>query len=177
MGDVQPVGFSYNEYSIAITWSRAPDKEISMTVRSCEEKDLPAVVDLITQLAEVSSVTKEFQLDQFQAMFKKMKALPDMYANYVYDSHGRVTGFISVVFYMTFFHRVGTAQVNELVVDRNCRGEGIGQALMQAAELESRRRGMDELEVGTEQDNLPAQEFYRKYGFNEEYILFGMEFE
>jgi ribosomal protein S18 acetylase RimI-like enzyme len=148
-----------------------------MSVRPCEEKDLPEVVGLITQLAEVSNYDKEFQLNEFSRIFRKMAALPEVYENYVYESNGKVAGFISVVFYMTYFHRVGTAQVNELVVDDNFRGQGIGQALMKAAEQEARRRGMDELEVGTEQENLPAQQFYRKYGFDEEYILFGMEFE
>jgi GNAT superfamily N-acetyltransferase len=147
-----------------------------MTVRPCEDKDLPDVVELITQLAEVSTGGKEFQVNSFRKMFQKMEALPEMYANYVYESDGKVAGFISVVFYMTFFHRVGTAQVNELVVDKHSRGQGIGQALMQAAEQEARRRGMDELEVGTEQENLSARQFYRKYGFDEEYVLFGMEF-
>jgi ribosomal protein S18 acetylase RimI-like enzyme len=148
-----------------------------MAVRTCEEKDLPAVVGLITQLAEVSKIEKEFQLNQFRKMFQKMAELPDIYSNYVYETNGKVTGFISIVFYMTFFHRVGTAQVNELVVDDHFRGQGIGQALMQAAELEARQRGMDELEVGTEKENQAAQQFYRKYGFDEEYILFGMEFD
>jgi ribosomal protein S18 acetylase RimI-like enzyme len=150
---------------------------MKMSVRLCENNDLPEVVGLITQLAEVSRIEKEFQLKNFRTMFQKMVEQPDMYANYVYESNGKVTGFISIVFYMTFFHRVGTAQVNELVVDKQSRGQGIGQALMQTAEQEARRRGMDELEVGTEQGNLSAQAFYRKYGFDEEYILFGMEFE
>jgi ribosomal protein S18 acetylase RimI-like enzyme len=148
-----------------------------MAVRICEEKDLPDVVGLITQLAEVSRVEKEFQLNQFRKMFQKMAEQPEIYSNYVYETNGKVTGFISIVFYMTFFHRVGSAQVNELVVDDYFRGQGIGQALMQAAEQEARQRGMDELEVGTEKENLAAQKFYRKYGFDEEYVLFGMEFD
>ncbi len=106
-----------------------------MAVRPCEEKDLPDVVGLITQLADVSSIEKEFQVAAFRKIFQKMAALPDVYANYVYESDGKVAGFISVVFYMTFFHRVGTAQVNELVVDDHYRGQGIGQALMQAVEV------------------------------------------
>jgi ribosomal protein S18 acetylase RimI-like enzyme len=148
-----------------------------MTIRPCEEKDLPEVVGLIVQLAEVSNITKEFQLNSFRKMFLKMAEYPEIYANYVYESNGKVTGFISVVFFLTFFHRVGTAQVNELVVDKQYRGKGIGQVLMQTVEQEARRRGMDELEVGTESENLSAQQFYRKYGFDEEYVLFGMEFE
>jgi ribosomal protein S18 acetylase RimI-like enzyme len=148
-----------------------------MTVRPCEEKDLTTVVNLITQLADVASGGKDFDLQRFHDLFLQMTAKPETYANFVYEDEGKVVGFLSEVFYMTFYHRVGTAQVNELVVDDSYRGKGIGHALMKAAEEEARRRKMDELEVGTERENLKAQEFYRKYGFDEEYILFGMEFE
>lgn len=148
-----------------------------MAVRPCEEKDLPVVLDLITQLADVATGGKDFDINHFCELFSKMSARPDAYANYVYDVNGNVAGFLSMVFYMTFFHRVGTAQVNELVVADGYRGQGIGQALMKAAEEEAHKRGMDELEVGTEKENVKAQAFYRKYGFGEEYVLFGMEFE
>ncbi len=148
-----------------------------MTVRLCEEKDLPVVVNLITQLADVDTGGKDFDVVRFRDLFRKMSAQPDVYANFVYEVDGKVAGFLSMVFYMTFFHRVGTAQVNELVVADGYRGQGIGQALMKAAEDEARKRGMDELEVGTEKENVKAQAFYRKYGFDEEYVLFGMEFE
>ncbi len=146
-------------------------------IRRCEEKDMPAVVDLLTQLAEVATGGKEFDVDRFHDLFRKMTAQPDVYVNFVYDVNGKVAGFLSMVFYMTFFHRVGTAQVNELVVADGYRGQGIGQALMKAAENETRKRGMDELEVGTEKENVKAQAFYRTYGFDEEYVLFGMEFD
>jgi ribosomal protein S18 acetylase RimI-like enzyme len=36
---------------------------------------------------------------------------------------------------------------------------------------------MDEIEVGTEITNTKAQNFYKKTGFNEEYVLLGREFE
>ncbi len=148
-----------------------------MTVRPCEEKDLEAVVKLITQLAEVAEGVYNLDPDRFHNLFTKMSAFPETYTNFVYEDNGKVVGFLSEMFYMSFFHRVGTAQVNELVVDENYRGKGIGRALMKAAEEEARRRDMDELEVGTEQDNLNAQAFYREYGFDGEYILFGMEFD
>jgi GNAT superfamily N-acetyltransferase len=147
-----------------------------MSIRHCTDEDLPAVVNLITQLARVSGSEKRFELEQFKQIFDRMKLRPETYANFVYENDGKILGFLSMVFYATFFHRVGTAQVNELVVDENQRGQGIGQALMKAAEMEARHRGMDELEVGTERDNLAAQVFYRKFGFDEEYVLFGMEF-
>jgi GNAT superfamily N-acetyltransferase len=147
-----------------------------MSVRACFDKDLPAVVSLITQLARVSGSEKIFKLEQLKNILMIMNSQPETYANFVYEDDGKILGFLSMVFYATFFHRVGTAQVKELVVDENYRGQGIGQELMKAAEMEARHRGMDELEVGTESDNLAAQVFYRKFGFDEEYVLFGMEF-
>ena len=38
------------------------------------------------------------------------------------------------------------------------------------------RRGMYDIEVGTEKTNLKAIDFYKSIGFDEEYILLGREF-
>ena len=88
-----------------------------------------------------------------------------------------MAGFLSMIFYRTFFHRGGTALVNELVVDGQQRGLGLGQLLMQTAITEALARDMDEIEVGTEEDNQAVQAFYSRAGLNERYVLLGMEFE
>lgn len=41
----------------------------------------------------------------------------------------------------------------------------------------ARVRGMDEIEVGTERENSGAQRFYRRCGFDEEFVLLSKEFE
>ena len=69
------------------------------------------------------------------------------------------------------------ALINELVVSQAYRGRGIGQALVAKARDEALSRGMDEIEVGTEQDNLAARSLYQKCGFDQEYVLLGLEFE
>ncbi len=48
--------------------------------------------------------------------------------------------------------------------------------IREATRAEARRRGMDEIEVGTEKTNLAAQRFYRRVGFDEEYVLLGEDF-
>jgi ribosomal protein S18 acetylase RimI-like enzyme len=48
---------------------------------------------------------------------------------------------------------------------------------MQTAITEALARDMDEIEVGTEEDNQAAQAFYSRAGLNERYVLLGMEFE
>jgi ribosomal protein S18 acetylase RimI-like enzyme len=146
-------------------------------VRSCRSADLPAVLDLMQQLGEIAHSRTEYQLQGFEQMAREMDKYPEVYLNLVAECDGRVAGFLSLMFYKTFLHRVGTALINELVVDEKVRGAGIGGALLQRAKEEALARHMDELEVCTDRDNLAAQQFYRTHGFDGEYVLFGMEFE
>lgn len=84
--------------------------------------------------------------------------------------------FLSSVFYETPFHDKGTCLINELIVRKDRRGTGIGRALVEAVQAEARRRGMDEIQVGTEKTNLAAQRFYKRVGFDEEFVLLGEDF-
>ena len=134
-------------------------------IRVCRPDDLPAVRALLLQLVEVAEPAYDLQIDVMAGMFREMAALPDLYQNWVAEAGGEVAGFVSVVFYKTLFHRVGTALINELVVSRDLRGRGIGQALIRTVIDEARARGMDEVEVGTEQSNAAARRFYQRRGF------------
>ena len=147
-----------------------------INIRSCTQEDLPAVLELMQQLGEFAHSETEFNLDHFRRLFAEMSAAPAVYLNLVGEIDGQVCGFLSLVFYTSFFHKVGTALINELVIDRVRRGQGLGRRLIDAAISEARSRGLDEIEVGTEKSNLAAQQFYHNSGFSEEYILLGMEF-
>ena len=133
-------------------------------------------MELMQQLGEFAHGENHFHLGHFQRLFDEMNADPAAYHNLVCEIDGQVGGFVSLVFYCSFFHQVGTALINELVVDRNRRGQGIGRQMIEAAVYEARARSMDEIEVGTEVTNLAAQQFYNKNGFTEEFVLLGMEF-
>jgi len=148
----------------------------TLSVRLCLERDLPEIMRLFEQLAEATTSQPALEFENLVRLYAVMKKSPDFYLNLVAILEGRVVGFISIIFYKTLFHRGGTALINELVVDQDLRGKRIGAILVHEAKEEARLRGMDELEVATEGENLAAQGFYRKNGFTEEYILFGMEF-
>jgi ribosomal protein S18 acetylase RimI-like enzyme len=146
-------------------------------VRPCQAPDLPAVLNLLQQLSAVSQGEQPFALESVERSFAAMERLPEVYLTLVYELEDhRTAGFLSLIFYKTLFHAGGTAMINELVVDGALRGMGIGRHLLERAVQEARSRGMDEIEVGAEKFNLTAQHFYKKNGFNEEYVLLGMEF-
>lgn len=149
---------------------------VSLEIRRCESGDLPVVSELMKELSEVAHATVDFRLEAMERLFVEMVKAPETYLNLVAVLEGRVVGFASVIFYKTLFHEGGTALINELIVSRDLRGGGIGTALVQRAKGEAVARGMDEIEVGTERVNVAAQRFYRKRGFDEEFVLLGMEF-
>ncbi len=149
-----------------------PDIEI----RPCAAADLPAVAGLLRQLEEVAPSQTDFGPDRLAGLLAEMQAAPAFYDNLVACEGGQVVGFISAIYYRTLLHRGGSALINELVVDRARRGAGIGRLLIARVVAEARRRGLDEVEVSTETDNHPAAAFYHKCGFDEEYLLLGMDF-
>jgi ribosomal protein S18 acetylase RimI-like enzyme len=145
-------------------------------IRKCENKDLPEVINLLEQLSEIASAGDGFILEDIQKMHLEMEHFPQIYLNLVCEEDNGVIGFISLIFYKTYFHKGGTALINELIVDKKVRGLGVGRKLIENAILEAKNRGMDEIEVSTEKTNLAAQRVYKKAGFDEECFLFGMEF-
>ena len=145
-----------------------------VTVRLCTADDLPAIVLLMEELREVTR-GDEIHIRDVSKVFSEMERLPEVYLNLVAEVGGKVVGFISVIFYKTVFHKGGTALINELIVTQAERRKGIGKLLVQAVRDEAIKRGLDEIEVGTERTNEVAKGFYRKCGFDEEYVLLGMD--
>lgn len=144
-------------------------------IRAYTIQDLQDVLGLLHQLDEFTDSETTIEDDRLEELFAEMAAAPAFYTNLVCEIEGRAAGFLSIIFYRTPFHTGGTALINELIVDQDYRGRGLGQALIAHAIALARTRGMDEIEVGTEKSNLAAQKFYKKAGFDEEHVLLGMD--
>ncbi|AOT72473.1 GNAT family N-acetyltransferase [Geosporobacter ferrireducens] len=147
-----------------------------VAIRDCEDKDIKAVIGLLHELKTVANIDNDFPVGDLVKIFEELKMKPEIYLNLVAEIDEKIVGFISIIFYKTLFHKGGTALINELIIRSSYRGKGIGKLLIESAKEEAIKRGMDELEVGTEITNKEAQCFYKKCGFNEEYVLLGMEF-
>lgn len=100
----------------------------AIEIRPCELRDLPAVRDLMIQLSEAAHATHEFEPAVLEELFQRMARTPEIYLNLAAVAERRVVGFVSVIFYQTFFHRGGTALINELIVDREQRGTAASAA-------------------------------------------------
>jgi ribosomal protein S18 acetylase RimI-like enzyme len=147
-----------------------------IVIRPLEEGDIDAVMELLHQLTDFAHSIPKPDSRDVRRLYQAMIESPLTYKNFVACNDGIVLGFISVVYYISFLHKGGTALIKELIVSADFRNAGIGKALLQQAVTISQEDGMNEIEVGTERDNESAIAFYKRAGFDAEYILFGREF-
>ena len=186
-----------------MTVPSADRRPASLSVRPAGLGDAAAVARLLGKLAEQAHADHPITATRVTTYLRHCGSHPDMYVNCVAEAVGgraasgtgarkwagpvesadmgapggpAVVGFLSAVFYETPFHDKGTCLINELIVDADSRGSGVGRSLVETAKAEAKRRGMDEIEVGTEKTNLAAQRFYKRLGFDEEFVLLGQDF-
>jgi GNAT superfamily N-acetyltransferase len=88
---------------------------------------------------------------------------------------GCVVGFVNFTTRRTLIHPAPSDLIDELVVAPECRGQGIGEALVRAARDRCRGLGCCELEVSTPAANDGARRFYRRCGFDEGALLLEMD--
>jgi ribosomal protein S18 acetylase RimI-like enzyme len=98
---------------------------------------------------------------------------PDNYS-LVARCDGETADFINFTTRKTIMHTSSSGLIDELVVSRNRRGQGIGKKLVLAAADKCRELGCSEIEVSTEKSNRNARRFYKNIGFEENAVLLEM---
>jgi GNAT superfamily N-acetyltransferase len=142
-----------------------------------KNEHIEGVQKLIEQLDELYSTCHDISVETIKKTTINMIQLKDIYLNFIAMEGNKIVGFISTVFYKTFFHPGGTVLINELIVDNTFRGKGIGIKLIAKIKEIAKQRGMNEIEVGTTFNNKKAINFYKKVGLTDEGLLLGEELE
>jgi ribosomal protein S18 acetylase RimI-like enzyme len=144
-------------------------------VRDVTESDLPSIRPLIAELIATLEDPSNFDEDRAMANCRTLLARPDHHLLHARIGEA-VCGFVHLTTRQSILHGGPSGLIDELVVSRNFRGQGIGRLLMDAAVNRCRGLGCCEVEVSTERSNLQAQEFYRRCGFDDEGALFELHF-
>ena len=147
-----------------------------MPIRNWSIEDLLEINALLGKLSQSIGFDYHNNLNLLKNHFILMGQFPNFYSTYVYIVDDKIVGLVSIVFYSSALHRKGTALINELIVADGFRSKGIGSELLAYCINIAKQDGFDEVEVGTEKGNIRAIEFYKKNGFDKEYILLGKEF-
>lgn len=148
-----------------------------MLIREWKIDDLEGIIKLLYQMNEALDEDQVFVENNVAEHFIKMEKQKETYENYVIEEDHKIIGYMSLLFYRSIYHRKGTAQINELIIDHEHRNKGIGKELLLYGIRRAQERGMDEIEIGVEKENSKAIKFYKENGIEEEYLLLGKEFE
>jgi len=127
-------------------------------IRRARESDARAVTALLAQL--------DYPLEQEAVRSVLARVLADpAHVALVAEEDGAVVGFVNAHFRLQLHHLVPVGTIDELVVERDRRGQRIGEGLVEEVLEEARRRGADVMEVSTHNRRERAREFYRRCGF------------
>lgn len=140
------------------------------------EADLASIASLIAEL--LAAVDTPPNIDLRQAVDNCRALLKEAAHHILVAKQGGVAvGFIHVTMRRTVLHKRASGLIDELVVSRDFRSQGIGKRLLSAAVDTCRKLGCCEVEVSTEMTNVRARDFYKKCGFGEEGVLLEKHFD
>jgi glucosamine-phosphate N-acetyltransferase len=143
------------------------DGEImSIDIREATHHDAAAVVTLIRELAqenmEASPVSEAYVLSYLSTAGN---------AVLLAEEDGRLAGLLGYSIRPNLYHAGDSCLLEELVVARGMRRQGVGGALVGELIHRAENRGCAEISVSTLRDNQRAIEFYRRHGFTDEALL------
>lgn len=148
-------------------------REIPPNVTICDatEADLPFVTVLILELVESLDNSERANLENIRRNFIPLLSKPDS-KMLIARMGSKVVGFVHLTIRQTLFHPEASGLIEELIVAKGQRGQGIGTLLVTAAIEKCRQLGCCEIEVSTEKTNIKAKEFYKRRGLNECGVVF-----
>ncbi len=144
-----------------------------VSIAEATESDLPAIGDLLAELAKAMQNSESFDISKVvencRILFKDANS--NLLVAKVADS---VVGFVNFTTRRTAMHQELSGLIDELVVAKKYRHQGIGTQLVSAAIDKCRQLGCGEVEVSTQKNNTGAREFYKSCGFKEDAVLLEM---
>lgn len=142
----------------------------AISIVEATETDLPAIGNLLTELVDAMDDSKDIDLNK--ALENCRTLLSDSDSHFLVAKVGGSTvGFVNFTIRKTALQVGPSGLIDELIVAKKHRGQGIGRRLVSAAIDRCRQFGCCEIEVSTEKSNTRARDFYKSCGFEEDAVL------
>lgn len=147
--------------------AKEPVAALEVSISDCAAPDFDGVFPLLQQLWPNKSLDR----DTLNALFNEA-ILADSRALLCARLGGRVVGFASITLKTHLWHGGLIAWVDELVVDVEYRGHGIGRLLLDRLLALAQEKGCRAMELDSAFHRVEAHGFYEKLGFEKRAILF-----
>ena len=133
-------------------------------IRKARPSDLERMAALLGQLFEQEAEFKP-QAALQRAGLRRLLKPGAKAALYVAEARGQVLGMVSLLFITSTALGKPVALLEDLVVDRHWRGQGLGSALLDHALAEAGKLGLGRITLLADPGNHLAQALYRSRGF------------
>ena len=148
---------------------------MDVEIRKATESDLPQVLRLYAQ-PEMDQ-GRVLTVDAAAEILRRMATYPE-YAVYVATNHGSVVGTFALLVMDNLAHMgAPSAIVEDVCVDNELHGQGIGKAMMNFAMALARKRGCYKLALSSNATREGAHAFYRSLGFDQHGLSFHVKLE
>ena len=143
------------------------------SIRDARKEDYPTIARLLVQIAALHSELRpdiyrpaqKYDQEQYEELLSDREK-PILVA---VGTQGEGLGYAMC----QIVHRQGIPvlversylYVDDLCVDENCRGQGVGELLMQAVTDLARELGLDKIQLGVNEHNEGARRFYERLGY------------
>jgi len=135
-----------------------------MKIRTATKDDIPVMAEL---LHELFAIEVDFTPD-FAAQSEGLRLLIERESTeiFVAEVQDNVVGMCSVQIHVSTAKGREVGVVEDVVIDVDYRGQGLGAALLRRLEEWSVQRGLTRLQLLADKDNHPALGFYRRQGWH-----------
>jgi GNAT superfamily N-acetyltransferase len=131
---------------------------MDLTIRVAELSDAETLADLMTQLGYPTRVSEmQMRMEEIVADAR--------YATFVAVSKGKVCGMIGTVCQYSYEHNGPSGRILAFSVSEKMRRQGVGRALIAAAENDFAQKNIRQLAVNTRFERKDAHKFYEQAGY------------
>ncbi|NML73976.1 GNAT family N-acetyltransferase [Rhizobium sp. S-51] len=139
----------------------------TIAIRRATENDLDAIVAILASddVGGHGDTTDEAARADYLAAFRTLQQTPRE-TLYVAERDGEVVGTFQTLLTTTLSGRGSTAMIVEAVHTRSdCRGQGIGAAMIRHCVAEAERQGLRLVQLTSNARRTDAHRFYERLGF------------
>lgn len=134
-------------------------------VREAKAADLEAMVELLSFLFHQEADFSPSPEKQRRAL-ELLLAQPSMGRLFVLTRGAKVLGMVSLLFTISTAEGGKAAWIEDLIVQPDQQGKGLGTRLLRAAIDWARKEGLMRITLLTDTDNSHARRLYIRHGFN-----------
>jgi ribosomal protein S18 acetylase RimI-like enzyme len=139
----------------------------AVTIRVATAADVPSIHRLLTELAAATGLSHKFFSSEDDLRRHGFGVAPLFESLLAVDRAGAAVGLALFFYSYSSWRGEPGVYLQDLVVSRAARGQGLGRGLLRATARHASRRGVTHLRLAVEHDNVRAIAFYESLGLRQ----------